>query len=253
MTSIGFDRAAEYYDATRALPGEAAKVLTELLAGELRGLGLVLEIGVGTGLVGLPLAGAGIPLVGVDIAPAMLRKLIDKAGGDVFPLVIADARELPFPDGLFGAALASHVFHLIPEWRRALDELFRVVRPGGRLLFDLGGRHDSLSDVDRRFWSQAPRRTDAIRHEMEAELPGIMAARGARRRELPVVEAVYRQTVAERLANLEAGRFAACWDLEPETIARAAAAARDWALATYGDLGAEREVRQPVVWTAYDL
>lgn len=251
--SISFERAADYYDVTRALPPDASAALTELLARELLGRGLTLEIGVGTGLVGLPLARAGIRLVGVDISRAMLRKLAEKAGPDLFPLVIADAVDLPFPDALFGAAVASHVFHLIAEWRRALDELFRVLRPGGLLLLDLGGRHDNLSDVDRHFWSLAPRRTESIRQEVEAALPAIMAARGARKRDLPVIEARYRQTIAERLANLEAGRFAGCWELDGETIARAAAAARAWALARYGDLEAEREVRQPVVWTAYDL
>jgi ubiquinone/menaquinone biosynthesis C-methylase UbiE len=251
--SISFDRAAEYYDRTRSLPAAAEAEVTRLLEGELRGRGLVLEIGVGTGRIALPLARVGIPMVGADISPAMLRKLMEKAGADLFPLLVADAVSLPFPDGLFGAALVSHVLHLVPEWRRAVDELLRVVRPGGLLLVDMGGRRDSLEGVEQRFWREAHRRTEPVRREADEQLPVILGARGARRRELPPIEARGRQTIAERLANLEAGLFAACWSLDAETIARAAAAARRWAEEEYGDLEAEREVVQQVAWTAYEL
>lgn len=77
----------------------------------------------------------------IDLSRPMMDVLVEKAGGTPpFPLVQGDATALPFPDGRFGAAIASHVFHLIPEWRRALSELARVVRPGGVLLSSRGGR-----------------------------------------------------------------------------------------------------------------
>jgi hypothetical protein len=62
--SIPFDRAAEVYDETRRLTPEASAATTELLKVELGDRGPVLEIGVGTWLVGLPLSAAGVRLVG---------------------------------------------------------------------------------------------------------------------------------------------------------------------------------------------
>ncbi|MGH2579540.1 MAG: SAM-dependent methyltransferase, partial [Actinomycetota bacterium] len=53
--SIRFDRAAEFYDRTRALLPEAERATVELLRAELAGRGRCLEVGVGTGLISLPL------------------------------------------------------------------------------------------------------------------------------------------------------------------------------------------------------
>src|SRR5262249_12377514 len=66
--SIPFDRAADVYDETRRLTPEASAATTHLLAAELGERGAALEIGVGTGLIGLPLAAAGVRLVGLDLS-----------------------------------------------------------------------------------------------------------------------------------------------------------------------------------------
>ncbi len=99
-----------------------------------------LEIGVGTGRIALPLHDRGIAMAGMDIAEAMLRRLIGNAGGAAgFPLLLADATRLPLPDGSFGSVLAVHVLHLIPTWRDAVEEAFRVLRPGGVLIASFPG------------------------------------------------------------------------------------------------------------------
>ena len=94
--SVSFDRAAEYYDRTRALPTELARRQTEMLAGVLAGRGPVLEIGVGTGRIALPLwqkrrtPRRARPL-GADAPPAPSSN----AAGDHFPLVMGDATRAP--------------------------------------------------------------------------------------------------------------------------------------------------------------
>jgi ubiquinone/menaquinone biosynthesis C-methylase UbiE len=79
MSAISFDRAAEYYDQTRALPDALMEELVRILLSELPA-GRCLEIGIGTGRIALPLMRRGVEIYGVDISIAMLRMLVAKAG-----------------------------------------------------------------------------------------------------------------------------------------------------------------------------
>jgi ubiquinone/menaquinone biosynthesis C-methylase UbiE len=109
----------------------------ELLAGA---TGRVIEIGAGTG-VNLELYGDGVEdLTLVEPDPhmgAQLRKRLADRHGDPLPaqLVAAPAEALPFPDETFDTAVATLVLCTIPDPAAAIDELARVLRPGGRLLF----------------------------------------------------------------------------------------------------------------------
>ena len=78
---MSFDRAADFYDTTRALPVDVHDRLTTMLLTELSARPLCLEIGVGTGRIALPLVERGVSMIGVDIAPKMLRRLVVNAGG----------------------------------------------------------------------------------------------------------------------------------------------------------------------------
>lgn len=124
---IPFDRVADVYDATRGLPprvlARATGVLSELLQGR-----RVLEVGVGTGRYAVPLQKSGIRLIGVDIAPKMVARGLEKGMRDV---VFADGATLPFRDGSFGAATTNHVLHLVADWRNVLREIRRVLRTEG--------------------------------------------------------------------------------------------------------------------------
>ena len=98
--SVAFDRAAEYYDRTRGNSAEGLQKTVDLLTAEVGNRGVVLEVGVGTGQLGLPLHGAGIQVAGLDLARPMMDQLVEKAGGrSPFPLVQADATRMPFRDG----------------------------------------------------------------------------------------------------------------------------------------------------------
>lgn len=94
----------------------------------------VADLGCGPGHVAAWLAGHGLAVVGIDLSPAMIA-----AGRRDYPRVEfreGDFLALPAADGEFAAAIAFYsIIHLEPgELRRALDEIRRVLRPGGRVL-----------------------------------------------------------------------------------------------------------------------
>jgi ubiquinone/menaquinone biosynthesis C-methylase UbiE len=255
--SISFDRAAEYYDRTRALTPEAGAAVTDLLVNELRGHQPALEIGVGTGLVSLPLHGAGIRMAGADLSAAMVAKLVEKAGGGVpFPIVLADATRLPLADAVFGAALARHVLHLIPDWEAAVRHLVRVIAPGGVLLVDIGV-------PDRGPWHEVGRHLEELlgatarRVGLEAEdldrLEALIAELGGRPRELPPIWQPSELTLERYFRETEEGLYSWTWNLDPAALHAAIDDTRGWGLARFGSLGEVLEPRFSMQWHAYDL
>ena len=139
--SVTFDRAADYYDETRGFPPGEEKNAAALIcrAGNLTSASRVLEVGVGTGRIALPLAPCVRAVFGVDLSRPMMARLQARRSGEAVHPVQAGATQLPFPGGVFDAAVAVHVFHLIPAWRDAVRELARVLRPGGLLLTGYSG------------------------------------------------------------------------------------------------------------------
>ncbi|MET0227678.1 MAG: methyltransferase domain-containing protein, partial [Actinomycetes bacterium] len=141
--SIAFDRAAGYYDESRGLAPEAEELVADRVEAAVGPGGRLLEIGVGTGRIALPLHRRGRDAVGIDLSMPMLERYRAKAAaaGLAPPAVLrADATRLPFPGACFDAVVEVHVLHLIPDWQGALAEARRVLTPGGVLLQGGGGR-----------------------------------------------------------------------------------------------------------------
>lgn len=141
MPGVSFDRAAEYYDETRgynAGSGERVRDAIVALAGAGAGTRF-LELGVGTGRIALPFIRAGYDYTGVDISQAMMDRLVDKLAAEASPqrrydLRQADITALPFADASFDVVIVVHVLHLVSDWRAAVREARRVLRPGGCLV-----------------------------------------------------------------------------------------------------------------------
>ena len=133
-TSIVFDRAAGFYDKTRALGTEQAEALTNAIMalGGLDAGARLLEVGVGTGRIAVPLMQRHVHLIGIDLSWRMLAVAQTKRPAAM--LVQGDAVRLPLPDGCLDVVLMVHVLHLIAAWEDALHEVQRVLRPAGRLL-----------------------------------------------------------------------------------------------------------------------
>ncbi|HJN86243.1 MAG: ubiquinone/menaquinone biosynthesis methyltransferase [Dehalococcoidia bacterium] len=101
--------------------------------------GKALDIATGTGDLAMALARRpGIQhAVGVDLLPDMISlgrtKTQTRGLAGRTSLLLGDAVELPFPDGAFACATAGFSLRNMPDLRRALAEMVRVVRPGGRV------------------------------------------------------------------------------------------------------------------------
>lgn len=97
----------------------------------------ILEVGVGTGLV-LPYYPAGSRVTGIDLSVDMLRKAVEKKVtrrlDHVKGLASMDACALGFPDQSFDAITVPFVITLVPDPEGALDEMRRVLRPGGEIV-----------------------------------------------------------------------------------------------------------------------
>jgi SAM-dependent methyltransferase len=99
--------------------------------------GRILDIGCGTGELGLALAARGHSVTGVDLAPSAIAGARRKAAerGLAAEFVVADATELRGYDGHFDTVIDSGLLHCLPPpaQRRYLAVLRRICRPGGRV------------------------------------------------------------------------------------------------------------------------
>jgi SAM-dependent methyltransferase len=254
--SVSFDRAVGYYDRTRGISPDALAHQTELLVEELRGLGRCLEIGVGTGLVALPLAEAGVPLVGVDLSAPMLARLVEKAGGRApFPLVVGDATALPLADDAFGAAIVRHVLHLIPEWERAIEELARVLRRPGVVLVSTGDIPRAWREVTARFVELLGRPSFARGLDMRdlGQLDAAFAAVGGNARSLPSIPERVGTSLETFLDQMAEGLHSWTWDVPDDRRRVIAEEIRTWALERFGSLDPPGSRDVAIEWRAYDL
>jgi SAM-dependent methyltransferase len=112
------------------------RVETELIAANLRGR-TILDIGIGTGRASLPLLDHGLQVTGIDSSQAMLDECRRRAGDRPIHLTPGDVTAVPFEDAGFDSAISLNVLTHFPNWRAVLPEWLRVVRPGGRVVFDV--------------------------------------------------------------------------------------------------------------------
>jgi ubiquinone/menaquinone biosynthesis C-methylase UbiE len=257
QASVDFDRAAEFYDATRDVGDETNARTIRVLADELRGSGRVLEVGVGTGMIALPLAAQGFDVVGIDLSSAMLGKLIQKADGRHLPVLRADATRLPFPDGAFGAAYGRHVLHLIPAWRTAVAELCRVVGPGVVLIDSGSNEGNRWLELWAAMRSVVGPDADHVGLDMSrdgtAELDEAFAAAGGVPREVEEIAYPDDETVAGMLAEVERRSPSWTWRVSDDDLRRAIDAARAWTLERYDSLEVRLEETAYARWRAYDI
>jgi ubiquinone/menaquinone biosynthesis C-methylase UbiE/DNA-binding transcriptional ArsR family regulator len=134
-----FEEVGPDWDALRRVFGDdllRARAINALVSPPLR----VADIGTGTGVLALELARQGLDVVGIDRSEAMLEAARQKwaleatATTGTLELRAGDAHALPLADDAVDAAFAHMVLHSLEDPERAVREMARVVRPGGRVV-----------------------------------------------------------------------------------------------------------------------
>jgi SAM-dependent methyltransferase len=264
---IRFGSIAAAYDTQRAHPPHVSVQIGAAIAAVTRSGAQVLELGVGTGRIALPAARAGCRVTGIDISREMLqvaqtqvRHASDStangsggmASGWAAPTLIqGDISRLPLRDSAFDAVLAVHVLHLAPDWRGALAEAWRVLRPGGVFVQGRDWRDPQ---------SCAERLRGKLREVVMGLLPGArppgagaaigqaLARLGGRaEQDVVAVKWTGRTSPAAVIAAMAGRADAETWVLEEAVLSAAVAQVRDWAANTWDDLAAEQEIEQRFV------
>jgi SAM-dependent methyltransferase len=112
----------------------------------------VIDVGIGTGRAIEGLVGTGWQLTGVDSSQAMLDVCRTKYGSAI-DLRCGDATNLPFESDAFDSAVGLNLVTHFPDWKPILNEMLRVVRRDGRLIFDIYSK-DHVIEAESQFGEQ---------------------------------------------------------------------------------------------------
>ncbi len=124
-----FGLLAPFYD--RAIKPAFPQKLISLL--DLPADGLVLDAGGGTGRIAQFLTGK---IKSIVIADSSLEMLQQAAQKNCCSLVCSNTESLPFPDELFTRILMVDALHHVINHQKTIDELWRLLKPGGRLVIE---------------------------------------------------------------------------------------------------------------------
>jgi len=154
---VSFGHIADVYDETRELPSEVLRKFYEIIEEQ---IGLdqnlaVLDAGVGTGRTVGPILGRGVELVGVDISTEMLHKMAEKLRNknqmNQVSLIVGDVAKLPFRACSFDLVLSLQVLHLVENWREAIKDAKRILKPGGVFVVANAGSPFIESNVGQKY------------------------------------------------------------------------------------------------------
>ena len=115
----------------------------------------VFEPGIGSGRIAIPLAQTGYQVTGVDISDRMLQLLRQRLArtrhlADV-NIQKADAVLLPFRDNAFDMAFAIHFFYFVRNWKKAADEIRRVVKASSPIVLMHTGNGLEVPNLTKRY------------------------------------------------------------------------------------------------------
>jgi ubiquinone/menaquinone biosynthesis C-methylase UbiE len=164
--------------------------LCELVASAAPEHGRVLEVASGTGYpFSQELRRRGFVAHGVDIAESLIRESYRLDPGVL--AIVGDAERLPYPDRAFDVTFCFHSTFFFPNLAVAIDEMIRVTKPGGAILFDIqNADHPDIARVHARRRSMATGNRRWLRY-------GKNVVKMALRRGFPDWSSVVRETPSD--------------------------------------------------------
>jgi SAM-dependent methyltransferase len=131
------DRIARYYDDLHGDRADTAEAVERLAT--LAESGRVLELGIGTGRIALPLALRGLEIHGIEASEEMVAKLREKPGGDQIPVSVSDFADVAV-EGSFSLIFVvfNTFFSLLTQDQqiRCFANVADHLAPGGRFVFE---------------------------------------------------------------------------------------------------------------------
>jgi SAM-dependent methyltransferase len=97
---------------------------------------LVVEVGTGAGCFSRTLVDYGVAYTGLELDPGACQSTRERVNGRGV-VVQGDAQELPFADGSFTVAVCLEVLEHLPDYRKAVAEIHRCLKPGGRAIISV--------------------------------------------------------------------------------------------------------------------
>jgi SAM-dependent methyltransferase len=171
--------------------------------------------------------------------------------------VIGDAAALPMQAGRFEAVISVHVFHLIATWRLALDEVRRVLAPGGVFLTGYEWRPpDTPGARLMERWREIVRARGfgdnyVGPHDFD-DIRAALEAMGGRLAERAVGEWTVTRTLARQIETIEHRTWSSTWNVPAEFFPRCLAELRAWAAAEYGRLDQAHQVPHRFIWQRFE-
>jgi len=136
-----FDSVAHQWDdMRRTFFGEGVRQAAIRAADITPGL-IVADVGTGTGFLAEAALAAGARVIGIDSSAGMLAQVRERFDQQTFEARAGDLDSLPLAAGEVDAVLANMVLHHAPDPPRAIREMTRPLKPGGRLVITDADSH----------------------------------------------------------------------------------------------------------------
>jgi len=218
--SVSFDRIADRYDETRGGFRVGRSFADAVAANVAPPPARIVELGVGTGLVALPLTERGYDVLGIDLSPKMIAVARERIGARV---AIADASRVPIATASADALVAARVLHVVGDPGAALAEAARIVRPGGRVVAIMAGSDqdepaDDIGEATRAMHGQrlSGAGLDMVISLADATGELALVTRGC------TESLEFEETPREHAEKIRARTWSGSWDVDDETWARTA-------------------------------
>lgn len=257
MKPGAFTRSPEDYAQSRGFPAEAVPGIRQSLQALLPEGAHILDLGAGTGRLAHLALVSGFKVTALDLSRSMLSYLREHrpANGPPLSLVQADVASLPWPRASFEAALSVHVLHLVPDWRAALCEVWRVLRPGGTFLLGYTGHpeEDPISRIYARWRDIAAERGYGPGRKTlyDGEIDGWFWSRGVNPIETTAAMWTNTRTPNEALITIRDRLYPFFCPIPDDVYPALMAELETWVSRTIPDLNANVETRVSFEWRAY--